>query len=52
VIRRTLYKTARLLGDLHAIEHNRVPQRLARRIIYRHAFRAAGWLSRVLGVGR
>lgn len=51
-MRRILYKTGRLLGDLHALETGRVPQRVARRIIYRHAFRAAGWLSRLLGVGR
>lgn len=52
MIRRQLYKAASLLGDLHAVEHNRVPQRLVRRVVYRHAFRAAGWLCRVLGVAR
>ncbi len=52
MIRNKLYKAARLLGDLRAIKRGRVPQRIVRRIIYRHAFRAAGWLSRMLEVGR
>jgi hypothetical protein len=52
VTRNVLYKTARLLGDLHAVEHHRVPQRLVRRVVYKHAFKAAGWLCRLLGVGR
>lgn len=51
-MRRILYHIAHVLGDLHAIEHGRVPQRLVRRVIYRHAFHAAGWLSRAIGVGR
>lgn len=51
-MRRTLYRVARILANLHAVETGRVPQRLARRVIYKHAFRAAGWLSRLLRVGR
>ena len=49
-MRRTLYRTARLLGDLHAIETGRVPQRLLRRFVYRHAFTAASRLCRLLGL--
>jgi hypothetical protein len=51
-LRRTLYRSASLLGDLHAIERGRLPQRIVRKVIYKHAFKAAGWLSRLLGVGR
>ncbi len=50
--RSALYKSAKLLGDLHAVEHHRVPQRLVRKIIYRHAFRLAGAVCRLVGVSR
>jgi hypothetical protein len=50
--RSLLYTTSRVLGDLHAVEHHRVPQRIARRIVYKHAFRTAGWLCRLLKVAR
>lgn len=51
-MRRTIYKVSRILNDLHAIEHGRFPQRIVRRIVYKHAFRTASWLCRLLGVAR
>lgn len=47
-----LYKMLRYRNDLKATLKGRLPQRIVRRAIYRHAFRAAGWVSRVIGVGR
>ncbi len=47
-MRSLLYRAAQLLGDLHAIERGRVPQRIVRRIVYRHANRAARWLTKWL----
>ena len=49
-VRHSLYRFARLLGDLHAVEAGRVPQRLIRRQIYKRASKAAGWLSRKIGL--
>lgn len=51
-IRGTLYRSARLLGDLHALEHGRVPQRIVRRVVYKHAFKLATAACRLLGVAR
>jgi hypothetical protein len=51
-IRSALYRSARLLGDLHAIERGRFPQRIVRRSIYRHSFHLASFLCRLLGVSR
>lgn len=51
-MRRTLYKTARIMGDAKAIATGRFPQRLVRRFLYKRAGRAAGWLSKLIGVGR
>lgn len=50
MIRHHLYKAARLLGDLHAAERGRLPQRIIRRHVYRHAFRMASFACRMLGV--
>lgn len=50
--RRLLYRAARLLGDLHAVETGRPVQRLVRRAVYRHSFRTASWLCRLIGVSR
>jgi hypothetical protein len=47
-MRRTLYRAARLLGDLHALETGRMPQRIVRRTVYRHTSRLAAWLCRLL----
>ncbi len=49
-MRSALYRAARLLGDLHAVERGRVPQRLVRRVVYRHSFRLARFVCRMLGV--
>jgi hypothetical protein len=49
-LRSTLYWTARRLGDLHALEHGRVPQRIIRKTVFRHSFRLASWVCRLLGV--
>jgi len=49
-VRRLLYTAARLLGDLHAVERGRVPQRIVRRVVYKHAAKAAGRICRMIGV--
>ena len=49
-MRSLLYKTARVLGDLHALETGRLPQRLVRRKIYKHSFRLANFICRLLGL--
>jgi hypothetical protein len=49
-IRSALYRTARRLNDLHALEHGRVPQRLVRRVVYKHSFSLARFICRLLGV--
>jgi hypothetical protein len=46
------YKLLRYRNDLKAVVKGRIPQRLARRLIYGRAFSFAGWLSRLLGVSR
>ncbi len=51
-MRSTLYRAARLLGDFNAVRRGRVPQRLARRFVYRRTSRLASWLCRILGVAR
>lgn len=51
-LRQSLYRGARILGDLHAIEHGRVPQRMVRRVVYRHTSRLASAICRLLGVAR
>ena len=54
VVRRQLYRTARVLGDLKALSRGPAAfgRRLARRSIYGAGFRWAGWVARLLGVGR
>lgn len=47
-----IYRLLAYRNDLKALIKGRPMQRVARRAIYRHAFRAAGWLSRLIGVGR
>jgi hypothetical protein len=47
-----LYHLLRLRNDAKAILRGRYPQRVVRRTIFRNAFRAAGFVSRMLGVGR
>jgi hypothetical protein len=51
-LRNASYRLARRLGDLHALEVGRYPQRIFRKTVYKHAARSAGWLCRLLGVGR
>ncbi len=46
------YRLLSRRNDFKALLKGRLPQRLVRRTIYRHAFRAAGFLSRLIGVGR
>ncbi len=48
----TLYRLLSHRNDLKALVKGRFPQRLVRRTIYRHAFRAASFVTRLLGVGR
>ena len=48
----TLYRLLSLRNDLKAAFRGRLPQRLVRKQIYRRSFRAAGWLARLLKVGR
>jgi hypothetical protein len=48
----TLYRLLSLHNTIKAAAKGRLPQRLVRRAIYRRSFRAAGWLSRLLRVGR
>lgn len=52
MIRYHLYHAARILGDIHAVETGRVPQRIVRRIVYRKAFHLADWLCKLLKVSR
>jgi hypothetical protein len=49
-LRKTLYRSASLLGDLHAAEKGRLPQRLVRKVVYRHAFSFTRWLLRKVGL--
>lgn len=49
-VRSFLYRAARLAGDANAIAKGRLPQRIARRGIYRYANKGAGRLSRKLGL--
>lgn len=51
-LRSLLYTSARALGDLHAIKKGKVPQRVIRRVVYRHSSRVANWVCRKLGVSR
>lgn len=46
------YRLLSFYRDLKAIRKGRLPQRIVRKHVYRHAMRAAGFLSRILGVGR
>jgi hypothetical protein len=41
-VRSLLYRLARLLGDVNAVEKNKVPQRIERRLVGR-------WTARLLG---
>jgi hypothetical protein len=47
-----LYHLLSRRNDLKALLKGRLPQRLVRRTIYKHAFRAAGFMSRLLRVSR
>jgi hypothetical protein len=47
-----LYRLLSRRNDLKSIIKGRPLQRIARRVIYRHAFRAASWLTRLIGVSR
>jgi hypothetical protein len=38
-VRNVLYKSAKYLGDVNAIEKNEIPRRLARRIVGKYASR-------------
>ena len=46
VLRSLLYKAARLLGDVNAVEKGKVPQRVKRRIVGRAFGRILGRLFR------
>lgn len=47
-----IYRLLTLHHDVKAVLRGRVPQRIARRIIYRHTFGAARMLATLLGVAR
>lgn len=47
-----LYRLLSLHNTIKATLRGRLPQRLVRRSIFKQAFRAAGFLSRLIGVGR
>lgn len=49
-VRRLLYHEARLLGDINAIQKNRLPQRILRRLVYRQAGRVARRLIKPFGL--
>jgi hypothetical protein len=49
-VRRTLYRLAWRLGDVHAVATGRIPQRLVRRLVYRRTSRLARWVCRRLGM--
>lgn len=46
------YRLLRYRNDVKALLNGRLPQRLIRRTIYRHAFHASSWLATLLGVAR
>lgn len=48
--RTSLYRWARLLGDLEAAEHGLYPQRVIRRHVYRHTNRLVARLLRNTGL--
>lgn len=48
----TLYRLLSIHNDAKALLLGRLPQRIARRVIYRHAFGAARLLAALLGVAR
>lgn len=47
-----LYRLLSFHNTVRAALKGRLPQRLVRRTVYRHAFRAAGFVSRLLKVAR
>lgn len=48
-LRSTLYKLARVLGDINAAEHGRLPQRMVRKFVYRHTLgHTARLLNKIL----
>ncbi len=47
-----LYHLLSRRNDFKAALSGRLSQRVVRRAIYRRAFRAAGWLTRLIGVAR
>ncbi len=47
-----LYRLLRYRNDVKALFRGRLPQRLVRRTIYRHAFRAASFVTRLLRVSK
>ncbi len=47
-----IYRLLRYRNDVKALLKGRYLQRVVRRHVYRHAFRAAGWVTRALGVAR
>ena len=47
-----LYSLLSRRNDLKALLKGRLPQRLIRKHVYRHAFRLAGAVCRLVGVGR
>lgn len=46
----TIYKLLSLRNDLKAVCKGKLPQRAVRKFTYRHAFKAAGWLLRAVGL--
>lgn len=45
-LRNSLYRVARLLGDVNAVQRGKVPQRMVRRATYRSTYRLLRRLTR------
>jgi hypothetical protein len=47
-----LYHLLSRRNDLRSLLRGRLPQRLIRKVVYRHVFRASSFITRLLGVSR
>ena len=47
-----IYRLLSLRNDLKAVLKCRLPQRIVRRVLYKHAFRATSCVTRLFGVER
>ena len=46
------YRLLSYRNDFKAAFSGRLPQRVVRKVVFRHAFKAASFVTRLLGVGR